>query len=100
MLVVITLGADGCYAVGPTGQLRLPGHAVEVVDTVGAGDTFTGALLFHLTSRGAASRAAMREIHRDDLADALRFANAAAALTCTRAGADPPRPADVEDLLR
>jgi ribokinase len=73
--VVVTWGSHGC-AWFERGQApaSLPGHAVDVVDTIGAGDTFTGALAAAL-ARG------------DTLEQAARWANAAAALSVTRAGA-------------
>jgi ribokinase len=73
--VVVTLGSHGC-AWFERGQApaSLPGHAVDVVDTIGAGDTFTGVLAAAL-ARG------------DTLEQAARWANAAAALSVTRAGA-------------
>jgi ribokinase len=73
--VVVTLGDRGCalYRAGhPT--LQLPGHAVQVADTIGAGDTFTGALAAALA--------------RDEpWPQALRYANAAAALSTRAHGA-------------
>jgi len=72
--VVVTLGAAGAVAVEATGVLRVPGFPVEAIDTVGAGDAFSGAL--------AASLAAGAPIE-----DALLVASAAGALTCTRRGA-------------
>ena len=72
--VVVTLGAAGAVAVGAAGALRVPAFPVEAIDTVGAGDAFSGAL--------AASLAAGAPIE-----DALLVASAAGALTCTRRGA-------------
>jgi len=73
--VVVTLGERGCSLHRP-GQAAqaLPGHTMRVIDTVGAGDTFTGALAAAL-ARGLA------------LPDALPWANAAAALSVTGQGA-------------
>lgn len=92
-LVLVTAGPDGAIAVS-RGQepVRVPGIAVDVVDTVGAGDTFTAAFLH---------RAGLRPggFDESNLAPALRFAAAAAALTCTRAGAQPPTLEEVEKLL-
>jgi len=99
LLVVITLGEQGCHAAAPGGVLHVPAVEVPVVDTVGAGDTFTAALLFHLASHGYTSRPALEGLPGEALETALRFAGAAAALTCTRAGADPPRREEVESLL-
>jgi ribokinase len=85
---VLTLGAGGALARGPDGGCHAAGFAITAVDTTGAGDAFNGALAVAL----AASR---------ELAEALRFANAAAALACTRRGAQPAMPtlAEVEKLL-
>ncbi|HSV46654.1 MAG TPA: PfkB family carbohydrate kinase, partial [Ramlibacter sp.] len=67
-------------------ELALPGHAVQVADTIGAGDTFTGALAAAL-ARG------------ETLETALAWANAAAALSVTRAGAIGGMPR-LEDVAR
>ncbi|GII24634.1 carbohydrate kinase family protein [Planosporangium mesophilum] len=90
-LMLVTAGADGAVAVA-RGQdpVRVPGVRVDVVDTVGAGDTFTAAFLHRLGS-GAPDPG--------NLETALRFAVAAAALTCTRKGAQPPTLDEVERLL-
>ncbi len=88
LVVVLTLGAKGALAFA-SGQLHeVPSFAVEVVDTTGAGDTFTGVL--------AAAR-----IEGQDWPQALRTASAAAALACTRAGAQVAQPtrAEVDALL-
>ena len=82
--VIVTLGGSGCLAVTPSGEeLRLPAFEVEVRDTTGAGDTFTGVLVAHLA-------------RRKTLREALRVAGAAAALACTRAGAQTSMPDDAE----
>lgn len=74
--VIVTLGAAGCraYARGRAAPLAVAGHRVPVVDTIGAGDTFTGALAAAL-ARGEA------------MAPALQLANAAAALAVQGQGA-------------
>ena len=81
----------------PEGQLEVPIPRVEVADTVGAGDTFMGALLVRLTEQGQTKNLAALpdEVWRD----ALTFAAAAAALNCTRPGADPPTRAELEAFL-
>ncbi len=83
--VVVTLGAAGAVAVDATGVIRAPGFPVEAIDTVGAGDAFSGTL--------AAALAAGAPI-----ADALLVANAAGALTCTRRGAVDAMPTREEVL--
>jgi fructokinase len=69
-----------------------------VVDTVGAGDAFTSALLAGLYRRGllgADRRAALAAITEEQLVEALDDAVLASAITCTRRGADPPRLAEL-----
>ena len=72
--VVVTLGSAGAVAVRAAGALRVPAFPVEAIDTVGAGDAFSGALAGCLAA-GA------------PIEDALLVASAAGALTCTRRGA-------------
>jgi len=84
---VVTLGGQGALVVGPAGAMRVAAPAVDVVDTIGAGDAFGGGLVawWH-----------MRDLGRDPLGDldtlveATTFACRVAALTCARAGATPP----------
>jgi len=93
--VVVTRGAHG--AVGWTAQTRVvtPPVPVTVIDTVGAGDTFQAALLTWLAENGALSAAALASLPQQALADALAFAAQAAAITCSRRGADMPRRAEL-----
>lgn len=86
--VIVTLGQQGCCARHQGAPLRLPAFAIEALDTTAAGDTFCGVLVASL-SQG------------ESLNDALRRASAAAALTCTRLGAQVsiPTRAEVDSLL-
>jgi ribokinase len=86
--VIITLGGRGALAVAEESVL-VPAVEVEVVDTVGAGDAFCGALVTALSEKV-------------DLASAVKFAAAAAALACTTVGAQTSLPArtDIESLWR
>lgn len=90
-LVVVTCGGEGAWAWTPREQLRAAPVRVEVVDTVGAGDTFQAALLTALAERGLLTRAQLARLQRDELAAVLAFAAQAAAITCSRRGADLPR---------
>jgi fructokinase len=91
-LFVITRGADGALAWHRTaGAVEVGVPAVDVVDTIGAGDSFQAALLFALHRLGWIQRDKLQTIGADDLRRALSFACKCAALTCSRAGADPPR---------
>jgi len=90
-LVVVTRGGEGAWAWTATQHLATPPVPVEVMDTVGAGDTFQAALLTALAERGVLTREALRSLSPDALAAALHFAAQAAAITCSRRGADLPR---------
>ncbi|HVH30555.1 MAG TPA: carbohydrate kinase [bacterium] len=98
-LVVITQGADGAYARTARVEAQAPAPAVRVVDTVGAGDAFTAALLFTLIEHRVTSRATAETIDARSLQAALQVAASAGALTCTRAGADPPRRDELDAFL-
>ena len=89
-LVVLTAGSEGARAITAALDVRQPALSVEVVDTVGAGDAFTAGLLWALQSHGLLSREALRAVSEPDLRAALELAVRVAALTCTRAGANPP----------
>jgi fructokinase len=92
-LVVVTLGADGAFGVGAGTEVRVPAPVVDVVDTIGAGDAFGAGLLAWLYDHDRLSR----DLHLDrkELHAALEFACLVASITCTRAGADPPRRAEL-----
>jgi fructokinase len=95
-LVVVTLGADGALGVTSDAEAEVPAPAVDVVDTIGAGDTFGAALLAWLHDHDRLRRDL--RLSSDELRDALAFSCLVASLTCTRAGADPPRRAELERL--
>lgn len=90
-LVVVTRGAEGAVGFTARGRVPMPPVAVEVVDTVGAGDTFQAALLTWAAETGRLSPAALAQVDETALAQALDFAARAAAITCGRRGADLPR---------
>jgi ribokinase len=87
--VILTLGARGAYLSDAAGQELVPGFKVKAVDSTAAGDIFNGALSVALAEGRS-------------LRDAVRFANAAAALSVTRRGAQPSAPhrAEIERFLR
>jgi ribokinase len=86
--VILTLGARGAYLADAGGEQLVPGFKVKAVDSTAAGDIFNGALSVALAERKT-------------LRDAVRFANAAAALSVTRLGAQPSAPtrAEIERFL-
>jgi fructokinase len=93
-LVVITLGARGALGVHRDFSLSVRAPEVHVVDTIGAGDAFGAALLAWLHDHGAIGTELSLE--REELNAALDYACLAAALTCARAGADPPRKSEMD----
>lgn len=86
--VIITMGSRGAYVAGKDGRQMVSGYKVKAKDTTAAGDVFTGALAVALAEGRS-------------LFDAARFANAAAALSVTRLGAQPSAPTrkEIESLL-
>lgn len=89
-LVLITRGVHGAEAHHSGRTLAVPAAPVTVVDTVGAGDTFNAAILAALEKAGVLDRAALRALSNDTLQTAITMATSAAAVTASRAGADPP----------
>lgn len=89
-LVVITRGASPALAIGAFGLLEVPVRPVPFVDAVGAGDSFHAALLAALDQRGMLSREAIGALDGQTAGEVLGFAATAAAVTCSRRGADLP----------
>jgi fructokinase len=87
-MVVVTLGARGAYGAHRDAALHVDAPRIEVVDTIGAGDAFGAALLAWLHDHGAIRPDLCLET--DEFRAALDFACLAGAITCTRAGAEPP----------
>lgn len=89
-VVCVTEGAKGATGHMSEGAVFVPSRAVEVVDTVGAGDTFNAGLLAGLARGGHLSREGMAGLTPETLRPALALGVAAAAVTVSRAGANPP----------
>jgi fructokinase len=101
-LVVVTRGAAGVYAVSADHELRRPAPSIDLVDTVGAGDSFTSGLLDGLHRAdliGGSRRAALAAIDESTLGSVIDSAALVAAITCSRPGADPPTRAEVDAVL-
>ena len=95
---IATLGDRGAVAMLGKERIEVPAPRVEVVDTVGAGDSFMSALLSAM-DRDNALGANSPAPSRTDLEKWLRFAATASAITCSRKGSDPPTRAEVEAML-
>ena len=89
-LVCVTQGAHGVTAHHAAGHLHVPARRAQVVDTVGAGDTFNAGLLAGLDEAGALTKGWFGSPDEDVLEAALKLGVAAAAVAVSRAGADPP----------
>ena len=87
-LMIITRGAQGAIALFGTSQIEIPAPQVTVCDSVGAGDTFMGALLALMSEDRQLGTWA--NLDETKVTRWLSFANQAAAFCCTRPGADPP----------
>jgi fructokinase len=101
-LVVVTRGGAGVYAVAADVELRRDAVPIDLVDTVGAGDSFTSGLLDGLHRAdlvGAARRDALAGIDRATLESVVEEAALIAAITCSRPGADPPTRAELDAAL-
>ncbi|MEA5358903.1 carbohydrate kinase [Amycolatopsis sp., V23-08] len=95
--VVLTRGADGVAVITDAGELaHVPSRRVEVVDTIGAGDTVQGALLAWLTTHEVSDLASL---DADAWREALAFAAKAASITVSRSGAEPPTSADMASTV-
>lgn len=94
--VVLTRGGDGIVVRTSDGlEVEVPTVPTAVVDTIGAGDTVHGALLTWLHNNGTTTSETLRTVAEDAWRDALSFAARAAAVTVSRAGAEPPYAAEL-----
>jgi fructokinase len=99
-VVAVTKGKNGAVAGSGDAFVDVPGIRVEVVDTVGAGDSFGAAFVAALVDEGAFGPHATRAADGSVLVHAVSYAVAASAITCTRTGAVPPSRAEIEAQLR
>jgi fructokinase len=95
-LVAVTRGRHGASAWTRSGQATVPSPDIHVIDTVGAGDTFQAALLTWLDEHDALTSEALSRLDSTALGTLLGFAARAAAITCSRRGADMPRRAELD----
>ncbi len=95
-VVLLTKGADGVTAYNGTEELHQPAEMVEVIDTVGAGDTFNAGFLSGLKSVSLLSKPALSHARLEDVQPALAFAGKVAAFVVGQAGAVPPWRDEIE----
>lgn len=97
--IVVTKGAEGAEVHLADGRhLSVSAPQVTVVDTVGAGDTFNAGILAYLQESGEASKDGLSRLREEHWSNALRFASKAAAVTVSRAGANPPWVGELEEV--
>ncbi|EEE36149.1 fructokinase [Rhodobacteraceae bacterium KLH11] len=90
-IVIVTKGGDGATGYLANGtEVSVPVQKAEVVDTVGAGDTFNAGVLARFSQAGHLNKKALRSLSADNLRAALEFGAQVAAITVARAGANPP----------
>ncbi|WP_417242938.1 carbohydrate kinase family protein [Celeribacter sp.] len=90
-LVCLTEGSKGVRGFTATGKVvQVKANKVDVVDTVGAGDTFNAGLLASLDAAGKLTKDAVADLDEDTIRAALSLGAQAAAITVSRAGANPP----------
>ena len=96
-LVVVTQGANGVIAWLGSIEVSAPTQATHVHDTIGAGDSFMAGLLVALSEHDAlgSHKNRLAELTEAELAGAIDFALSCAAITVSRAGANPPRRAEL-----
>lgn len=93
-IVALTRGASGPVILCRNGRVDMAAETIDVADTVGAGDSFMAGLisgLAQLDAIGAGRRTRLRSLTPDELHALAAYANRAAAITCSRQGANPPR---------
>jgi fructokinase len=101
-LVVVTRGGVGAYAVSANVEVHRTAVPIDLVDTVGAGDSFTSGLLEALHRAdliGGSRREAVAAIDESTLASVVDAAALTAAITCSRPGADPPTRVEIDALI-
>jgi fructokinase len=94
-IVVLTSGEEGSTAITRDGTFHGRAYKAQVVDTVGAGDTYNAGFLAGLRRTGVLSKIALRKVGRPAVESAMDLAARAAAVTVSRAGANPPFAAEI-----
>jgi fructokinase len=89
-VILLTRGAEGVTVLTRDAAADVPAQKAQVVDTVGAGDTFSAGFLADLETAGLLTKSALSGASMDDLTRAAAFGARVAAITVARAGANPP----------
>jgi fructokinase len=97
-LVALTEGKKGARLITKEHTIVSPLFDLPVADTIGAGDTFHGAMLSWLHMRGLFTKDQVGKLSSRELTELGSFANKAAGINCSRSGANPPSMADMESI--
>lgn len=89
-LVIVTKGSEGAIAFSKKGVVEVPAFKVNVIDTVGAGDSFMGGILYWFWKINKLHLNTFKTLSLEEIEEALKFASKVAGITCTRIGANPP----------
>lgn len=100
LIKVVTCGPDGVIVHVHGEAIKVTAPAIEVADTIGAGDTVIGCLLaeIHRRTEGTGVREKTAKFTSADWSEIAEYAARAAAVTCTRVGANPPTRAEMQQL--
>ncbi|TAP25740.1 MULTISPECIES: carbohydrate kinase [Micrococcaceae] len=100
--IAVTRGDAGTVFLSRQGRVEVGGEKIALVDTVGAGDSFMSGLLAGLAqlgALGAEARPVLNALTLDQAREVVSYANRAAGITCSRAGANPPNADELGMLL-
>ena len=89
-LIIITHGGNGSAAFSTTGTIRTGAQPVDIIDTIGAGDSFNAGILSALREAGLLNKSSLAAADIGDIRPALKQATMIASITVSRAGADAP----------
>ncbi|MCS7201834.1 MAG: carbohydrate kinase [Dictyoglomus sp.] len=89
-LVIVTKGDKGAIAFSKEESVEVPALEINVVDTVGAGDSFMGGFLYWLWKNKKLQKNRFKDLSLSEIKEGLKFATKVAGITCTRIGANPP----------
>ncbi len=95
-IVIITSGKNGAWAItSDKKEFEIPSHNIKIIDTIGAGDTFSAAFLAQLIEKGITSVEKLKSLNKPELDVVLQNCAHASGITCSRQGANPPYRSEV-----
>ncbi|MEA1911647.1 MAG: PfkB family carbohydrate kinase, partial [Spirochaetota bacterium] len=95
-LIALTTGKTGALLINKNNRVISPLFDLKVSDTIGAGDTFHGALLSYLYKKNWLDKKTLEKLTENQLHGIGNYANKAAGINCSRSGANPPTELEME----